>query len=211
VDDDTGILIFLGVGVLVLIGIIVFGVLSSRRKRAATRHTFTVRQASIDDQPFLESSDLDASDTRQEELFRAAYPLGGSLVLAWTGADGDRIEQEVHVSRIARSLRAGWPQAKLGLSVYFREWEGSEFPARFAVKGTDKVANVEFDATGVRAVDGTEDLVWSAPWEKLLFSNGTDIMLSDGAGRTIRVEPRADEPELEEILIKYGTMKQMHF
>lgn len=210
-DDDTGILIFLGAGVLVLVAIVVFGVLSSRRKRAATQHTFTVRQVWIGDQPFLESSDLDASDKRQEELFRLRYPVGSSLVLARAGADGDRIEQEVHVSRIARSLRAGWPQAKLGLSVYFREWEGSEFPARFSVKGTDKVAGVELDATGVRAVDAAEDLVWSAPWEKLLLSNGPDIMLADGAAKTIRFESLDDDPDLQEILIKYGALKQMHF
>lgn len=210
-DDDTGILIFLGAGVLVLIGIIVFGVLSTRRKRVATRRTFTVRQASIGGQPFLESSDLEASDKRQEELFRAAYPVGGSLVLAWAGVGGDRIEQEVHVSRISRSLRAGWPQAKLGLSVYFREWEGSEFPARFTVKGRGTVTSVELDATGVRAVDAAGNLVWSAPWERLLVSNGTDIVLADGASKTIRFELVEDEPELEEILIKYGTMKQMHF
>jgi len=197
--------------VLVLIGIVLFGVLSSRRKRAAARPTFTVRQAAIGDQPFLESSDLDASDKRQEELFRLAYPTGRSVVLSWESADGDEIEQELHVSRIGRSLRAGWPQAKLGLSVYFREWEGSEFPARFAVKGTDKVTGLELDATGVRAVDAADDLVWSAPWERLLFSNGTDIVLSDGAAKTIRVESPDGEPELEEILIKYGTMKQMHF
>lgn len=204
-------MIFLGAGVLVLVGIIVFGVLSSRRKRAASRPAFTVRQASIGDQPFLESSDLDASDKRQEELFRLTYPTGSGVVLSWESADGDEIEQELHVSRIGRSLRAGWPQAKLGLSVYFREWEGSEFPARFAVKGTDKVTGLELDATGVRAVDAADDLVWSAPWERLLFSNGTDIVLSDGAAKTIRVESPDDEPELEEILIKYGTMKQMHF
>ena len=61
------------------------------------------------------------------------------------------------------------------------------------------------------AVDAADDLVWSAPWERLLFSNGTDIVLSDGAAKTIRVESPDGEPELEEILIKYGTMKQMHF
>ena len=211
VDDDTGILIFLAAGVLVLIGIVVFGVLSSRRKRSATKRTFTVRQGWIGDQPFLESSDLDASDKRQEELFRLTYPVGGSIVVSGADTEGEPIEQELHVSRIGRSLRAGWPQAKLGLSVYFREWEHSEFPARFAVTGTDGVTSIDLDASGARAVDRAENVVWSAPWEKLTFSNGNDVVLGNGSSTTIRIEIPDGEPDLEEILIKYGTFRQMHF
>lgn len=211
VDDDTGILIFLAAGVLVLIGIVVFGVLSSRRKRSATKRTFTVRQGCIGDQPFLESSDLDASDTRQEELFRLTYPVGGSIVVSGADAEGEPIERELHVSRIGRSLRAGWPQAKLGLSVYFQEWEHSEFPARFVVTGTDGATSIDLDASGARAVDRAENVVWSAPWEKLTFSNGNDIVLGNGSSKTIRIEIPDGDPDLEEILIKYGTFRQMHF
>lgn len=211
VDDDLGILIFLGAGVLVLIGIVFFGVLSSRRKKAATQRTFTVRQQAVGEQPFLASSDLDASDRRQEELFRETYPIGGSLVLNLVDAEGAWAEREVHVSRIGRSLRAGWPQARIGLTAYFREWENTEFPAVFPVKGTDRITTVELDEGGVTASDDRNAVVWSAQWSALLFSNGSDIVLGDGTGKTIRFDHPDGHPALEELLIKYGTLKQMHF
>lgn len=210
-DDDLGILIFLGAGVLVLIGIVVFGVLSSRRKKAATQRTFTVHQGMIGGQPFIASSDLDASDKRQEELFRDTYPIGSSLVLALVDAEGERTEHEVHVARIGRSLRAGWPQAKIGLTAYFREWENTEFPAVFSVKGTDRITTIGLDETGVTASDAHDAIVWSAPWSALLFSNGPDIILAAGNGKNIRFDNPEASPDLEELLIKYGTLKQLHF
>jgi hypothetical protein len=210
-DDDTGFLIFLAVAVLVIAGIVTFGVLSSRRKKRATEPTFTVRLASIGDQPFLESSDIDPSDVRQEELFRLAYPLGGAVSVPFENADGEPAEREMHISRVGRSLRAGFPQAKIGLSVYFREWEGSEFPVAFPVKGGGTVATIALDATGARALDAAGTETWSAPWTGLLFSNGPDLLLSDGASAPLRFDRPGEHPELEEILIKYGTLKQMHF
>ena len=209
-SDDTGILLFLAVGVLVLVAIVVFGVLSSRRKKNATTRTWTVRTGWIGEQPFLESSDLDADDKRQEELFRQTYQVGGSLTISGIDQDGEPNEREVHVSRIGRSLRAGFPQAKLGLTAYFREWESSEFPVSFPVKGWDKVAEIAMDADGVTALDAAAATVWSAPWSRLVFSNGPDIVLSGGGGKTVRFEYE-NGSALEEILIKYGTLKQMHF
>lgn len=208
VSDDTGILLFLGAGVLVLVGIVIFGVLSSRRKNRATTPTWTVRTGWISTQPFLESSDLAPDDRRQEELFRQTYANGTRLTVTVADENGPA-QREVHVSRIGRSLRAGFPQAKIGLTAYFREWEGSEFPVAFPVKGTDKVAEIEMDATGVTARDAAGAAVWSSPWSTLLFSNGPDIVLA-GGGKTVRFE-YADGSEPEELLIKYGTLKQMHF
>lgn len=207
-SDDTGILLFLGAGVLVLILIVVFGVLSSRRKKRATTRTWTVRTGWIGEQPFLESSDLAPDDSRQEELFRETYPIGGSLTITVRDENGPA-QREVHVSRIGRSLRAGFPQAKIGLTAYFREWEGSEFPVAFAVKGSDKVVEIGMDAAGVTARDAAGATVWTSPWSTLLFSNGPDIVLA-GGGKTVRFE-YADGSEVEELLIKYGTLKQMHF
>lgn len=207
-SDDTGILLFLGAGVLVLILIVVFGVLSSKRKKRATTRTWTVRTSWIGEQPFLESSDLAPDDSRQEELFRETYPIGGSLTITVRDENGPA-QREVHVSRIGRSLRAGFPQAKIGLTAYFREWEGSEFPVAFAVKGSDKVVEIGMDAAGVTARDAAGATVWTSPWSTLLFSNGPDIVLA-GGGKTVRFE-YADGSEVEELLIKYGTLKQMHF
>lgn len=210
-SDDTGILLFLAVGVLVLIGIVVFGVLGSRRKKKATTPTWTVQMAWIDEQPYLESSDLAADDKRQEELFRQTYEIGGSVVVPGVDPDGQPIEREVHVSRIGRSLRAGFPQAKLGLTAYFREWEGSEFPTSFPVKGSDGVVEIAMDAEGVTARDAAAETVLRAPWSTLLFSNGPDIVLAGGTGNTVRFAYSGDRSDVEELLIKYGTLKQMHF
>ncbi|WEK62103.1 MAG: hypothetical protein P0Y60_04940 [Candidatus Microbacterium colombiense] len=208
-SDDTGILLFLALGVLVLIAIVVLGVLSSRRKRTATTRTWTVSTGWIGEQPFLQSSDLAPDDTRQEELFRQTYEVGGSLTITTADENGEPVEREVHVSRIGRSLRAGFPQAKIGVTAYFREWEGSEFPVAFAVKGTDKVVEIAMDADGVTARDAAGASIWASPWSTLLFSNGPDIVLA-GGGRTVRVED-TDGSDLEELLIKYGTLTQMHF
>lgn len=207
-SDDTGILLFLGAGALILVLIVVFGVLSSKRKKRATTPTFTVRTGWLGEQPFVESSDLAPDDTRQEELFRETYPIGGSLTITVTGEDGPT-PREVHVSRIGRSLRAGFPQAKIGLTAYFREWEASEFPVAFPVKGADKVVEVALDADGVTARGAAGASVFTSPWSALLFSNGHDIVLA-GGGTTVRFE-YADGSALEELLIKYGTLKQMHF
>lgn len=207
-SDDTGILIFLAVGVLVVIGIVVFGVLSSRRKKNATSRTFSVRSGRIGTQPFLESSDLALDDKRQEELFRLTYEIGGSLQIP---SDDEPDDRTVHISRIGRSLRAGFPQAKIGLSVYFREWENSEFPARFPVRGDHGTTAVTMDAAGVTALDANSSIVWTSPWPALRFSNGPDLVLLDGAGKTVRLQPADAQPEFEEIVIKYGTLQQMHF
>jgi hypothetical protein len=208
VSDDTGILLFLGAGALILVLIVVFGVRSSRRKKRATSRTWTVRTGWIGEQPFLESSDLAPDDSRQEELFRQTYPIDGSLTITVTDEDGPT-QREVHVSRVGRSLRAGFPQAKIGLTAYFREWEDSEFPVAFPVKGSDKVVEIGMDAAGVTALDAAGATVWTSPWSTLLFSNGPDIVLA-GGGRTVRFED-GDGSALEELLIKYGTLKQMHF
>ncbi|MFJ2370426.1 hypothetical protein [Microbacterium sp. NPDC087665] len=209
-SDDTGILIFLGVGVLVLIGIVVFGVLSSRRKKNATTRTWTVRTDWIGEQPFLASTDLAADDKRQQELFRQTYPIGGSLTITEIDESGEPAPHEVHVSRIGQSLRAGWPQAKRGMTAYFREWENSEFPASFRVKGSDKIVEIAMDAQDVTARDAAGASVWTSPWTTLLFSNGPDIVLANGSGKNIRFE-YTNGSDLEEIVIKYGTLKQMHF
>lgn len=209
-SDDTGIMLFLAAGALVLALIVVFGVLSSRRKKSATTRTWTVRTGWIGEQPFLESSDLAPDDARQEELFRQTYPIGGGVTVAVIDEQGERAEHEVHVSRIGRSLRAGFPQAKIGLTAYFREWEGSEFPVAFPVKGSDKIVELAMDAEGVTARDAAGTSVFTSPWSTLLFSNGPDIVLAGGTGTTVRVEYK-DGDTLEELLIKYGTLTQMHF
>jgi hypothetical protein len=208
VSDDTGILIFLGVGVLVVIGIVVFGVLSSKRKKNATTRTFTVRPGEIGSQPFLESSDIALDDKRQEELFRLTYEIGDELQIP---SDDEPDGRTVHISRVSRSLRAGFPQAKIGLAAYFREWENSEFPARFPVRGDHGTTAVSMDAAGVTALDANSGIVWTSPWSALRFSNGPDLVLLDGAGKTVRLQPADAQPEIEEIVIKYGTLKQMHF
>lgn len=210
-SDDTGILIFLGIGVLVLAAIVCFGIRSSRKKRVAEAPTWQTRVSWTGGQPVLESTDLELHDKRQEELFRQAHPAGRVVeAVPVPGPNGEGVPTDLRVSRVGRSLRAGWPKAKLGLSVYFEPWERAEFPVSFPVKGTNKAVIVDFDAEGVAARDAAGAVVWSSPWATLTFSNGPDIIIADGANKRVQFEYK-DLPELEAILIKYGTLRQMHF
>ena len=211
------IIAFLGVGVLVLVLIVFFGVRSSQRKARTNTRSWHVNFQQVGGQPFIESSSVDLADQRQWGLFLAAYPIGARIetvsaaVTAEPGAE-PAIASYV-VSRVSKSLREGWPQAKLGFTAYFREFEGVEFPVRYAVKADRRISALNFDAAGVTGLDGAGQSVWSSPWAQLRFSNGSDLMLNDGS-TTIHVEfPKGEEEwaRLEELVIKYGTLKQMHF
>ena len=209
-SDEMGIIIFLAIGFLVVVGIVVVGVLRGRKQAQATTATWTTQLGLIGEQPYLVSSDFDMRNNRQVELFREAHKPGATVTLSQPGEDGEPIVQEVHVSRIGESLRAGWPNAKFGLTVYFSEWEQSEFPQTFTIKDSRKIREIELDVAGISVRDAEGVVVWHSLWESLLFSNGPDMILANGTGQPIHIEyvPGSD---LEELIIKYGTLKQMHF
>ena len=197
--DDQGILIFMAAGVAALAIIIVIGVLSSRRKRNSGTATWTVGLQYLGEQPYLASSDVLLNDKHEWEMFQSRYAVGTAVPIA----DGPTL----HVSSVKQSLRAGWPIAKAGFTAYFAEYAHSEFPAVFLVKGSNGITVLDLDDSGVTAVDGTDRAVWSSTWRALTFSNGPDLILRNEK-EAIHVE--SNEP-LEELLIKYGTLKQMHF
>ncbi|MGD8193048.1 hypothetical protein ACEXQB_000960 [Herbiconiux sp. P18] len=115
------------------------------------------------------------------------------------------------MARTQRSLREGWPQAKIGFTAYFREFEQAEFPVTLAVAGEKKTTTVVLDATGVVAMTAEQKVVWQSDWEGLTFSNGPDLILHDGK-QAIRLESGGSgRSPLEELVIKYGRLTQMHF
>lgn len=214
-SDDQGIIIFLGIGVAVIALIVVVGLLSSRRKAKSARPAWSVAVQHLGDQPFLASSDVLLNDKRAWARFQEQYPLGA--VVSVPIAHGNPEEpapapRDLHVSAVKRSLRAGWPTAKWGFTVYFAEYEGTDLPASFAVKGSKKIVAVALDAHGITAMDATEQQVWASPWSDLLFSNGTDLILRNTRDAVhLEVSTTGSLNELEELVIKYGTLKQMHF
>lgn len=207
--DDQGIILFLAIGVVVLAAIVGFGIRSSRKKARAQKPTFTTRLRWLGEQPYFESSELAMDDRRQEEIFRTLYAIGSEATVP--AAAPETPSTILHVSRIGRSLRSGWPNAKIGFTAYFAEFENVELPVEFAVAGSDGVTLVELSVGGVtgRGADGQS--LWASTWADLTFSNGPTLILANGASRPLTIEYANAEPELEELVIKYGTLKQMHF
>jgi hypothetical protein len=215
VEEDWMIITFLGAGVLVLALIVFFGVRSSIRKARTGTISWQSGFRWLGDQTFVESSAVELGDKRQWELFRAVYQIGSRIdaVPVPVGPDEAPAFASFTVSRVSQSLGAGWPKAKLGFTAYFKEFEGVEFPARYAVKADRRISSLSFDAAGVVGHDSAGEQACSASWEQLRFSNGSDLILTDGS-TMIHVEFPKDKDErdsLEELVIKYGTLKQMHF
>ncbi|MGG7465257.1 hypothetical protein [Plantibacter sp. YIM 135347] len=210
-DDDTGFLIFMAIGVLILVLIVVFGVASSRRKAKTNAPSWTTRVASLGAQPYLESSDVDQPDARQWELFQKINAPGTTLDVPVLDDAGEDRVATLTVARVQRSLRAGWPQAKIGFTAYFREFEQSEFPLTLVVSGEQRITAVQLDAAGVTALTADQTVVWRSAWADLSYSNGTDLILHNGRQPIHIATSDADQDPLEELVIKYGRLKQMHF
>ena len=210
-DDDTGFLIFMAIGVGILALIVVFGVSSSRRKARTNKQTWTARIAYLGAQPYVESSDVEQPDARQWELFQQQYAPGTSHQVPVVDGAGGEQRVPLTVAQTRRSLRAGWPQAKIGFTAYFREFANSEFPISIAVSGERKITSVILDEVGVQAMTDDHSLVWRSDWSDLVFSNGTDLILHNGE-RPVHINtPDSPRDLLEELVVKYGRLKQMHF
>ncbi|SMG24104.1 hypothetical protein [Agreia pratensis] len=206
-SDDQGILLFLGAGVVVLALIAVIGITSGRRKKKAGVASWSVTVDWIGDQPLLSSSDALLNDAWQWKQFQERYPIGSPV-------DSIRVGDEtrtLHISRVSQGLRAGWPLAKAGFTAYFEEYEMSEFPVAFTVKADRGVVEVRLDHAGLTAVDASGTRVFSGPWSTLLFSNGPDLILTNDTGMIHVTLGQGGNDALEELVVKYGTLKQMHF
>ncbi|SKA97391.1 hypothetical protein SAMN06295879_2331 [Agreia bicolorata] len=206
-SDDQGILLFLGAGVVVLALIVVIGVASGRRKKKSGIASWRVTVDWIGDQPYLSSSDVVLNDAWQWKQFQERYPIGSPVDSIHVGDE----TRTLHISRVSQSLRAGWPLAKAGFTAYFEEYERSEFPVAFAVKADRGIAEVRLDDAGVTAVDTSGAVVFSGPWSTLLFSDGPDLILKNDTGMIHIADGQSGYNELEELVIKYGTLKQLHF
>lgn len=212
-DDDPTILLILGLGALVVVLIVVFGVMSSRRKARATAPRWQVRTIEVLGQPALETTSVERTDDRQWQLFQERFGPGTVIPeVSVEGRDGPRSWRDLTVSRVRRSLRSGWPQARVGFTAYFEAFENREFPANFRID-SPTVAGIACDRHGVTvtAPDGTSLL--TAAWDRLLVSNGPDVILQSGDQRVSvdAVRTAAAPTEVEEVLIKYGQFRQLHF
>ena len=99
----------------------------------------------------------------------------------------------------------------MGFTAYFREFEQSEFPLTLGVAGEKKTTTVVLDSAGVVAMTAEQNVVWRSDWGTLTFSNGPDLILHNGQ-QAIRLESGGSGRSLlEELVIKYGRLKQMHF
>jgi hypothetical protein len=209
-SDDQMIVIFLTAGVTVIGLVVLVGMVSSRRTSGSARPSFTEHFQHLGDQPFIRSSDVALGDRREWELFQQLHPVGS--VVADVPVPGDDGRRTLHVSSVRRSLRAGWPNATWGFTAYFTEYEGSDLPVSLPVRGNRNIVTLRLDTQGVAAMDGTQRRVWASLWADLQFSNGTDLILRTN-GSTIHIETSGtgETSDLTELLIKYGTFRQMHF
>ncbi len=212
VSDDQGILLFLGVGVVIIALIVIVGLLSSRRKRKTGRPSWSAAVHYLGEQPYIASSATELGDKRQWAMFQERYPRGAEISSVPVMTGDEESIRTLHVSHVQRSLRASWPMAKVGFSAYFTEYMGTDLPASFQVKGSRHLAAVRLDESGLTAMNEGGETVWASPWSRVRFSNGTDLVLKNDAG-TIRIENPASghANPLEELVIKYGTFEQMHF
>lgn len=211
-SDDSMFLVFMAAGVAVLALIVLFGVLSGRKKRAATSATWTVAVDYLAGrEPFFSSSSVEMSDKRQWELWRERFAVGSPQSVTLADETAEPTPRTLHIGRVGRELRAGWPQAKYGFVAYFAEFENSGLPCEFQVKATKKIVVVECAAEGVVARDAEGNTAWQSNWSELVFSNGPDLILSNGKEQ-IRVQPQEKGyKDLEALAVKYGTLRQMHF
>jgi hypothetical protein len=211
-SDDQLIMIVLGIGVVVIAIIVVVGVLTSRRKRRSGLPSYTVSLQYLGEQPFLVSSDVEIGDKRSWEQFVEQYPIGAVVPNVTVVNGQDEASRTLHISAVKRSLRAGWPTAKARLTAYFAEFEHSELPASFPAKGKNRIVSVNLDRAGFTAVNAAGEPIWSSSWPSLRFSNGRDLLLRNSE-TALRIEYLSDGRSrgLEELVIKYGTLQQMHF
>jgi hypothetical protein len=210
--DDELILIVMGIGIAIIAVIVVVGVLTSRRKRRSGLPSYTVSLQYLGAQPFLVSSDVEISDKRSWEQFVQQYPIGAVVPDVTVVSGEDEATRTLHISAVKRSLRAGWPTAKARLTAYFAEFEYSELPVSFPAKGKNRIVAVNLDRTGFTAVNAAGEPVWASSWPSLRFSNGRDLLLRND-DTAMRIEYLSDGRSrgLEELVIKYGILQQMHF
>ncbi len=210
-EEDLPILIFLAVGVLVLVLIVVLGVRSSRRKNRSTAPSYELAARWDAGQPVLATSSLNAYDgKRQWEVFQQRFVPGTEvpdLPLGDPGEKGTPVERgALRVSRVAREVREGYPNARVGFVAYFAPYERSEFPMALPSSGRG-FERVELDSDGVRAVAADGSLAWEAAWGdcKVAGREGT-IRVHNGRSQLEFERDRTpDHRTLEAVLVKYGT------
>ncbi len=209
-NDDPALFLFLAMAATAILLVVAFGITSSRRRARATSPSWQVTQNAVLGQPVLESSGVEVSDTRQWQLFQDQFAEGSLHPVA--RLDGVEASEELRVSRVSRSLRDGWPRPKVGFSAYFQDFEGTEFPATISLPGNSGLASVTADAGGLRVCGPDGQLRWAATWTTLRFSNGDDLVLHNGS-EPLRLNLSRDDGrnDFEELVIKYGAFRQMHY
>ncbi|MBO9523981.1 MAG: hypothetical protein J7518_20795 [Nocardioidaceae bacterium] len=124
-----------------------------------------------------------------------------------------RLTARLTVGAVKRSLRGGWPTANLGYGIYFAEYDGSELPTAVPVLRHRSLTSLRFDLDGLGIV-GADNREQAVPWAQVDFSNGPDLKVRIPGYGVLTFEERhlgASYRVTEELLIKYGTFRQLHF
>ena len=203
-------LIFLIAGALVLVLIVVFGVLSSRRKNRATEPSYELTAQWDAGQPVLATSSMNAYDgKRQWEIFQQRFAPGTEvpgLPLSDPGGKEPVADRgTLRVSRVAREVREGYPNARVGFVAYFAPYELSEFPMVLATGGRG-AERIELDGHGVRVLSADGSTTWEAGWSDCQVA-GREHAIRVHNGRSQFEIDRSRTPDhrtLEAVLVKYG-------
>ncbi|GAA1795463.1 hypothetical protein [Leucobacter iarius] len=209
-EEDLPILIFLAIGALVLVLIVVLGVRSSRRKNRATEPSYGLTAQWDAGQPLLATSSMNAYDgKRQWEIFQQRFVPGTEVPgLPLGDPSGKELPVErgaLRVSRVAREVREGYPNARVGFVAYFAPYEQSEFPMALPAGGRG-IARVELDGAGVRVLAADGSLAWDAAWADCKVA-GREATIRVHNGRSQLEFERDRTPDhrtLEAVLVKYG-------
>ncbi|WP_104091514.1 hypothetical protein [Arthrobacter sp. GMC3] len=218
-DEDLGIAIFIAVGILVVVLIIVFGVISTRRKNRAITPSYDLRIVQAAGQPALATSSVDRlNGKRQWELFQQLFAPGTEVPMVpvsetasmHTPADGnletEPLTRTLRVSRLSREVREGWPNAMVGFTAYFEPYEFIEFPAVFDATAR-KFQLIKLSQEGIQILTADQSLVWEASWDSCKVAGvNKEIKLHNGkALMVVDRESINDDSIFEALCVKYGT------
>ena len=190
-----------------------FGNRSGSRSGRSAEPAWSIQQVMVGSEPVLTTA---GDFTRfkagaRDEQFNDAYAPGQPIACRLIDQDGEEVEVRLTVDRVRKTLRASWPQARFGYTVYFREFADLGLPAVFPLYGHRKLAAIELTADGASLIHhggAASRLAWS----EFTFSNGPELrLLANGSTTDITPSQTSDYRLLEELLTKYGRFKQLHF
>jgi hypothetical protein len=185
-----------------------------KRARESTRQPWTIQQVMVGIEPILTTAgDFTRFKSGAKDVqFNDAYPPGRMVTCRVFDHDGEEAEVQLTVDRVRKTLRAAWPQARFGYTVYFREFAALGLPGAFPLTGHRTLVAIELTSAGLALVDHGTDTPRTVAWSDFTFSNGPELRLLMNGSTTDISPPQTPEYRLlEELLTKFGHFKQLHF